>query len=383
MSEDKNTLSQVNSNSIGKNFLTRHHIDLPLMFGLFLALCFSLFVLYSASGQEADMLIRQITRTGAAFVLMIAVAQIPPKYFAKASTYLYIIGVILLVLVELFGDISKGAQRWLNLGIVRIQPSEFFKVVMPLSVAAFLAKTALPPKLLHTICSFIIVGIPTVLILMQPDLGTAALVSVAGFICIFIAGLSWWWLITGAIAGAAALPVIWNFVLHDYQKQRVFTLLDPSSDPLGAGYHIIQSKIAIGSGGLYGKGWLQGSQSQLDFLPEPHTDFIFAVLSEETGLVGFLILISLYCFIIGRCVVITLNARHNFERILCGSFTFTFMFYIFVNIGMVSGILPVVGVPLPLISYGGTAMITLMICFGIMMSIHTHKKVSFFKKDNK
>jgi rod shape determining protein RodA len=381
MTQDKSTLNQVNSQKVRGSIFTRYHVDLPLMFGLFLALCFSLFVLYSASGQEADMLIRQVTRTGGAFLIMIAVAQIPPKYYGKMSIYLYLIGVVLLILVELFGDISKGAQRWLNLGVIRIQPSELFKVVMPLAVATFLAKTPLPPKIFNTILAFLIVGIPTALILLQPDLGTASLVAVAGSIGIFIAGLSWWWIIAGAAAGAAALPVMWNFVLHDYQKQRVFTLLDPSSDPLGAGYHIIQSKIAIGSGGLYGKGWLQGSQSQLEFLPEPHTDFIFAVLSEETGLVGFIILISLYCFIIGRCVFITLNAKDNFERILCGSFTFTFMFYIFVNIGMVSGILPVVGVPLPLISYGGTAMITLMICFGMMMSIHTHKKGSFFKKD--
>ncbi len=381
MSEDKYTLEQVNSNKVKGNFFSRHHIDFPLMLGLFLALCFSLFVLYSASGQEVDMLIRQITRTGMAFVLMIAVAQIPPKYFAKMSIYLYLLGIVLLVLVELFGDISKGAQRWLNLGFIRIQPSELFKVVMPLAVATFLSKFPIPPKLLHTVGAFCIVGAPTVLILMQPDLGTATLVAVSGCIAIFVAGLSWWWIITAAVAGASAMPLVWNFVLHDYQKQRIFTLLDPSSDPLGAGYHIIQSKIAIGSGGLYGKGWLQGSQSQLDFIPEPHTDFIFAVLSEETGLVGFLILMSLYCFIIGRSVLITLSAKDNFEKILCGSFTFTFMFYVFVNIGMVSGILPVVGVPLPLISYGGTAMITLIICFGIMMSIHTHKKTSFFLKD--
>lgn len=379
--KEKTTLSQVNANKVHGTFFSKHHVDLPLLFGLFLALCFSLFVLYSASGQEIDMLTRQVTRTGAAFLLMIAVAQIPPRYYAKLSIYLYILGLILLVLVELFGDISKGAQRWLNLGVVRIQPSEIFKVVMPLMVATFLSKGSLPPKILNTIIAFVIVGMPTVLILMQPDLGTASLVAVAGFIAIFIAGLSWWWIIVGAGVAAAALPVMWNFVLHDYQKQRVFTLLDPSSDPLGAGYHIIQSKIAIGSGGLYGKGWLQGSQSQLDFLPEPHTDFIFAVLSEETGLVGFLILMSLYCFIIGRCVLITLQTRDNFERILCGSFTFTFMFYIFVNIGMVSGILPVVGVPLPLISYGGTAMITLTICFGMIMSIHTHKKTNFFREN--
>ena len=379
--QDKVTLGQVNSNKVQGTFFSRHHIDLPLLFGLFAALCFSLFVLYSASGQELDMLLRQITRTGAAFLLMIVVAQIPPRLYAKASIYLYIVGLILLILVELFGDISKGAQRWLNLGFIRIQPSEIFKVVMPLCVATFLSKTSIPPKFITTIGSFIIVGMPTVLILLQPDLGTASLVVVAGCIGIFIAGLSWWWIIIGAGAGAAALPVMWNFVLHDYQKQRVLTLIDPSSDPLGAGYHIIQSKIAIGSGGLYGKGWLQGSQSQLDFLPEPHTDFIFAVLSEETGLIGFIVLMSLYCFIIGRCVLITLNTKDNFERILCGSFTFTFMFYIFVNIGMVSGILPVVGVPLPLISYGGTAMITLTICFGMIMSIHTHKKTSFFRKE--
>ena len=379
--QDKVTLGQVNSNKVQGTFFSRHHIDLPLLFGLFAALCFSLFVLYSASGQELDMLLRQITRTGAAFLLMIVVAQIPPRLYAKASIYLYIVGLILLILVELFGDISKGAQRWLNLGFIRIQPSEIFKVVMPLCVATFLSKTSIPPKFITTIGAFIIVGMPTVLILLLPDLGTASLVAVAGCIGIFIAGLSWWWIIIGAGAGAAALPVMWNFVLHDYQKQRVLTLIDPSSDPLGAGYHIIQSKIAIGSGGLYGKGWLQGSQSQLDFLPEPHTDFIFAVLSEETGLIGFIVLMSLYCFIIGRCVLITLNTKDNFERILCGSFTFTFMFYIFVNIGMVSGILPVVGVPLPLISYGGTAMITLTICFGMIMSIHTHKKTSFFRKE--
>ena len=379
--QDKVTLGQVNSNKVQGTFFSRNHIDLPLLFGLFAALCFSLFVLYSASGQELDMLLRQITRTGAAFLLMIVVAQIPPRLYAKASIYLYIVGLILLILVELFGDISKGAQRWLNLGFIRIQPSEIFKVVMPLCVATFLSKTSIPPKFITTIGAFIIVGMPTVLILLQPDLGTASLVAVAGCIGIFIAGLSWWWIIIGAGAGAAALPVMWNFVLHDYQKQRVLTLIDPSSDPLGAGYHIIQSKIAIGSGGLYGKGWLQGSQSQLDFLPEPHTDFIFAVLSEETGLIGFMVLMSLYCFIIGRCVLITLNTKDNFERILCGSFTFTFMFYIFVNIGMVSGILPVVGVPLPLISYGGTAMITLTICFGMIMSIHTHKKTSFFRKE--
>ena len=379
--QNRETLAQINSNVQKGSFFFRHHVDIPLLLGLLMSLCFSLFILYSASGQHIDMLVRQITRTGAAFVLMILVAQIPPRMFVKISFWLYLIGIILLILVELFGDISKGAQRWLNLGFVRIQPSEIFKVVMPLTVAVFLSRSSLPPKPLNTLLAFALVGVPTVLVLLQPDLGTATLIAVSGFIAIFIAGLSWWWIAAGMAIVGAALPVMWNFVLHDYQKQRVFTLLDPSSDPLGAGYHIIQSKIAIGSGGLFGKGWLQGSQSQLDFLPEPHTDFIFAVLAEETGLVGFLILMTIYTFILGRCVYITLNANSAFSRILCGAFTFTFVFYIFVNIGMVSGILPVVGVPLPLISYGGTAMLTLTVCFGMIMSIHTHKKVSFFRKN--
>ena len=360
-------------------WLMRHHIDLPLLLGLLMTLLLSLFVLYSASGQHPEMLWRQIVRTSLAFLVMITVAQFNPRFIAKTAIYLYILSLILLVMVELFGDISKGAQRWLNLGFMRIQPSELFKVVMPLTIAAFLSKDNLPPKNSNVIIAFILILIPVGLILKQPDLGTAVLIAVSGFIAIFIAGLSLWYLVAGALAAAAALPLMWNYVLHDYQKQRVLTLIDPESDPLGAGYHIIQSKIAIGSGGLYGKGWLQGSQSQLDFLPEPHTDFIFAVLAEETGLIGFLILLGVYTYLISRCVFITFQARSNFERILSAAYTFTFVFYIFVNIGMVSGLLPVVGVPLPMISYGGTSMITLSICFGIIMSVHTHKKTLTFR----
>lgn len=380
-SESNESLNRVNTVVHKGGFFFRHHIDIPLLTGLMILMTLSLFVLYSASGQNTDMLTRKCMHTLGAVGLMIFLAQIPPKYFAKLSIYAYLIGVVLLIMVELFGDISKGAQRWLNLGVIRVQPSEIFKVVMPLTIAAFLSRSPIPPRTVNTLLSFAILGIPTALILMQPDLGTAVLVAVSGFIAIFVAGLSWWWILLGMAAAAAALPIMWNFVLHDYQKQRVFTLLDPSSDPLGAGYHIIQSKIAIGSGGVYGKGWLQGSQSQLDFLPEPHTDFIFAVLSEETGLIGFMILMTLYCFILWRCIVITLRAHENFERILAGAFTFTFMFYIFVNIGMVSGILPVVGVPLPFVSYGGTAMITLSVSFGLIMSIHTHKKVMIFSNN--
>ena len=371
--------SQGSFNRRPLSLLERWHIDLPLLIGLIMTLMLSLFVLYSASGQHPEMLLRQIIRTGIAFGIMIIVAQIHPRIFLKSAVYLYICGLILLILVELVGDISKGAQRWLNIGFTRIQPSEFFKVVMPLTIAAFLSRDSIPPRTANIIIAFILLMVPVALILHQPDLGTAILVFVSGFIGIFIAGLSLWWLASGAIVAMAAIPIMWNYVLLDYQKQRVLTLIDPESDPLGAGYHIIQSKIAIGSGGLYGKGWLQGSQSQLDFLPEPHTDFIFAVYAEETGLIGFIILFAIYAYILSRCTYITLNARDNFHRILSAAYTFTFMFYIFVNIGMVSGILPVVGVPLPMISYGGTSMATLAVGFGIIMSIHTHKKTLIFR----
>lgn len=380
MQTDKQSYEKIDR--IGQNqrasLMTRWHLDMPLIIGLLLCLIMSLFVLYSASGQHIEMLERQIIRTGAAFCAMIFFAQIPPKVLAKFAPPAYLFAVFLLILVELFGDISKGAQRWLDLGVMRIQPSEFLKLVMPLTIAAFLSRDNLPPRNLNIILAFIMLAIPTALIILQPDLGTAILVAVSGFIAIFLAGLSFWWLIAGCAAGAVALPVMWNYVLHDYQKQRVLTFINPESDPLGAGYHIIQSKIAIGSGGIYGKGWLQGSQSQLDFLPEPHTDFIFAVLAEELGLIGFIILMVIYCFIISRCIYITLHANNNFNRILAGTYTFTIPFYIFINIGMVSGILPVVGVPLPMISYGGTSMVIIAITFGIIMSIHTHKKQSFF-----
>ena len=362
-----------------KSLFVRWHIDLPLILGFIMTLGLSLFILYSAPGQHPEMLVKQFIRTLLALLVMIAVAQVPPRYFAKFSPYLYMIGLVLLLLVETVGDISKGAQRWLNLGFMRVQPSEMFKVVMPLTIAAFLSREALPPRFVSVVVAFAIMLLPAGLIMMQPDLGTAFLVLVSGFIAIFMAGLSIFWIVGGAVLAAGAIPLLWNFILRDYQKQRVITLFNPELDPLGSGYHIIQSKIAIGSGGLYGKGWLQGSQSQLDFLPEPHTDFIFAVLAEEMGLVGFFVLIAIYIYIVSRCIYISLNTRDNFDRILVTSFTFTFVFYIFVNIGMVSGILPVVGVPLPMISYGGTAMVTLSICFGIIMSIHTHKKAMIFR----
>lgn len=377
---DKNCL-ETSEMASQQSLLLRWHIDLPLIIGLLLCLAMSLFVLYSASGQHAEMLEAQLIRTSLAFVAMICVAQIPPKVLAKITVWAYILGVMSLLAVELVGEVSKGAQRWLDIGIMRIQPSEGLKLIIPLTIATFLSKDSLPPRTVNVIIAFILVAIPTALIILQPDLGTAILVAVSGFIGIFLAGLSFWWLAFGAVSVAVAAPIMWNYVLHDYQKQRVITFLHPENDPLGAGYHIIQSKIAIGSGGVYGKGWLQGSQSQLDFLPEPHTDFIFAVLSEEMGLMGFLVLMLIYTFLISRCVYISLHARNSFDRILAGTYTFTIPFYIFINIGMVSGILPVVGVPLPMISYGGTSMIILAITFGIIMSIHTHKKQMMFKKN--
>ncbi|WP_019003066.1 rod shape-determining protein RodA [Succinimonas amylolytica] len=352
----------------------RAHIDMPLMGGLLAALGLSLIVLYSASGQHYEMLLRQLVRTGLSFILMIFIAQINPRIFERLSWLLFGICLVMLLGVMFFGEVSKGAQRWLNIGFMRIQPSEFLKIVMPITVAALLGKHSLPPRFIRVIAALIVIAIPTVLIAKQPDLGTAILVSSSGMFVIFLGGISIWWIVAGLILAGSLFPIMWNFVMHDYQKQRIMTFLNPESDPRNTGYHIIQSKIAIGSGGVYGKGWLHGTQSQLDFLPEPHTDFIFAVFSEEFGLIGFGILMSIYLYIISRCLYISLRADNTFSRLLGGALSLTFFFYIFVNIGMVSGILPVVGVPLPLISYGGTSMVTLSAGFGIIMAIHTHKE---------
>jgi rod shape determining protein RodA len=281
---------------------------------------------------------------------------------------------LLLLAVLFFGDVGKGAQRWLNLGVFKFQPSEMVKLAVPLMIAWYLAKQPLPPKLKTIALTFTLIAIPVGLIAKQPDLGTSLLVGSAGIFALFLAGISWRFIITLFGLAAAAAPVVW-INMHNYQKQRVLTFLDPEKDPLGSGYHIIQSKIAIGSGGLFGKGWFNGTQSQLDFLPERHTDFIFAVLSEEFGLVGVLLLLSLYLFVILRGLYIASQAQETFGRLLSGSLILVFFVYLFVNTGMVSGLLPVVGVPLPLVSYGGTSLVTLMAGFGILMSIHTHRKL--------
>jgi rod shape determining protein RodA len=352
----------------------RLHIDLPLLSGILALMTLGLFVVYSAGGQENAILIRHIKRISVALFVMFAVAQIPPLSYRKWAVPVFILGLLLLTAVLLFGHVGKGAQRWLDLGFTKFQPSEIMKLVVPIMIAWYVSQYDLPTKISRIIIAFILVLIPTLLIAKQPDLGTSLLIASSGIFVIFLAGASWKLIgICGGLASAFA-PILWMFLMKPYQKQRVLTFLDPEKDPLGSGYHIIQSKIAIGSGGLQGKGWLQGTQSQLEFLPERHTDFIFAVFSEEFGLVGVGILLTVYLAIVMRGLWIAVNAQHAFTKLLAGSLTLTFFVYVFVNIGMVSGLLPVVGVPLPLVSYGGTSMVTLMAGFGMLMAISTHRR---------
>ncbi|MEH0687686.1 rod shape-determining protein RodA [Vibrio cholerae] len=352
----------------------RFHLDLPLLLGLLVLMGFGLVVMYSASGQSLAMMDRQAMRMALSLGVMLLLAQVPPRTYEALAPVMFIGGVILLFGVLFFGEASKGAQRWLNLGFVRFQPSELLKLAVPLMVARYIGKRALPPSFQTLVASLVMVFVPTILIAKQPDLGTSILIAASGIFVIFLAGISWRIIFAALCAVGGFLPILWFFLMREYQKVRVRTLFNPESDPLGAGYHIIQSKIAIGSGGINGKGWLQGTQSQLEFLPERHTDFIFAVIAEEWGLIGILVLLSLYLFIIGRGLFLASKAQTAFGRMMAGSIVLSFFVYVFVNIGMVSGILPVVGVPLPLISYGGTSMVTLMAGFGILMSIHTHRK---------
>lgn len=353
----------------------RMHLDLPLLLALLLMMIGSIVIVYSASGQDQAMMIRHITRMGGAIIGMLILAQLPPATLKRLVFPLYCVGLLMLVGVLLFGVSSKGAQRWLDLGVTRFQPAELMKIAVPMMVAWYIGRNNLPPRAKHLVIGFTIVMVPTLLIKEQPDLGTSILIASSGVFVLFLSGLSWRLIgFFSALIALAAWP-FWHYGMHDYQKQRVLTLFNPESDPLGSGYHIIQSKIAIGSGGIEGKGWLQGTQSQLEFLPERHTDFIFSVLSEEFGLFGVCVLLSMYLFIIGRGLYIAVNAQDAFGKLLAGALTLTFFVYVFVNIGMVSGLLPVVGVPLPLISYGGTSMVTLMAGFGIIMSIATDKRM--------
>ena len=346
-------------------------IDTPLMTMAVILIGFAFIVLASASPERLGAQAINIT---VALLVMRVAAQMPPQRLMHAAVPLYLIGLILLIAVAMFGDVSKGARRWLNIGVTRIQPSEIMKIAMPLMLAWYFQKREIAIRFHDYIVATIVLFLPVALIVKQPDLGTAILVLSAGFYVIFFAGLPWKFIAGLGVAVLASIPIAWP-LLHDYQRARVLTLFDPESDPLGKGFHIIQSTIAIGSGGVLGKGWGQGTQTQLEFIPERHTDFIFAVVSEEWGLLGNLILVFVYLLLIARGLMIAANAPTLFTRLLAGSITLMFFTYAFVNMGMVSGILPVVGVPLPFISYGGTSLVTLFLGVGILMSIHKNRRL--------
>ena len=359
----------------GRRLLYRLHIDLPLWIGIMLLSTMGMVVLFSAGDQSTELLNRQFVRLFIAFIVMIAVAQINPGTLKFWAPWMFGIGLLMLIAVLVLGEVGKGAQRWLNLGLFQFQPSELMKIAVPVMTAWYLSEAPLPPRRGRLIIATIIVIVPTLLIAKQPDLGTSLLIASSGFFVLLLAGLGWKVIFSVIALITASAPIFWNYLLHDYQRQRILTFINPETDPLGSGYHIIQSTIAIGSGGLYGKGWLNGTQSHLDFLPERSTDFVFAVFSEEFGFLGTLLLLAIYIVVISRGIIIAVNAQDTFSRLVAGSLTLTFFVYVFVNIGMVSGILPVVGLPLPLISYGGTSMVTIMAAFGILMSIQTHRKL--------
>ena len=349
-------------------------LDGPLLVGLGLVAIFGLIVLYSASGQNSDMILRTLLRMALGGAAMVALAQLRPNTLRTAAPWLYALGIVLLLVVDATGYIGKGAQRWLYLGIVRFQPSEIMKLAVPLLCAWYLQDRPLPLGLGSLAVVAALILLPVGLTAAQPDLGTALLIMVGGALVVLMAGIPLWVMLLLATTAIAGGWFGWS-MLHDYQRQRVFTFMDPQNDPLGAGYHIIQSQIAIGSGGVFGKGWMNGSQSQLEYLPERHTDFIFAVIGEEFGLLGMLVLVLLYLFVVGRALYLATQMQDTFARLLGASLALTFFVYVFINMGMVCGLLPVVGVPLPLVSYGGTSMVTLLAGFGILMSLYSHRKL--------
>lgn len=361
--------------SRGRSWWSYTHVDAILFLILLTLAVYGSFVFYSASGQSLAALERQLFRYGVAFSVMIVIAWLNPYHFRRWAPWLFLAGIVLLVLVHVMGVGAKGAQRWIQFpGLPRFQPSEIMKLIVPMTLAWFFADRPLPPSLKNIVIVLVLIAIPVMLIAMQPDLGTSLLIGSSGLFVLLLSGISWRYVFGAGVVAGACAPLLW-MGMREYQKQRVLTFLDPESDPLGTGWNIIQSKTAIGSGGIHGKGWLHGTQSQLDFLPESHTDFIIAVMGEELGLFGILLLLALYLCLIARGLYIASQAQDTFGRLLAGSLTLTFFVYVFVNIGMVSGILPVVGVPLPLISYGGTSIVTLLAGFGIIMSIHTHRRM--------
>ena len=355
--------------------LTTLKLDGPLLLGLALIALYGQVVLYSASGGDWGAVARGTTRLAIGAALMLVCAQLKPGFLRRMSPWLFLLGFVLLVIVDLVGYIGKGAQRWLDLGVVRFQPSEIMKLAVPMACAWYLHERPLPPDWRTLLALAAMILLPTALTIVQPDLGTGLLILMAGALVVLFAGLQTWVIGLLGVAGAAAAWGGW-YLLHDYQRQRVLTFLDPQADPLGAGYHIIQSTIAIGSGGVTGKGYLRGTQGQLEFLPERTTDFVFAVIGEEFGLLGALVLIGLYLFVVLRALHLATQMRDTFARLLSGSLAAIFFVYVFINAGMVSGLLPVVGVPLPLVSYGGTSMVTLLAGFGMLMSLHANRKLA-------
>ena len=350
------------------------HLDGPLLIALVFLSALGLVVIFSASGENWDVMLRQGVRLGVSLVAMLILAQVPPETLRRLSPHLFVIGLVALLGVLVIGVTAKGAQRWLDLGVVRFQPSELMKLAVPMAVAWLLTRGRLPPSFTMVMAALMVTLIPAGLVVIQPDLGTAIMLIVSGMIVVFLAGIRWHHIMMLLAALAASAPFLWSR-FDGYQQQRILTLFDPFSDPLGSGYQTIQAQIAIGSAGIWGKGWLEGSQSHLEFIPERSTDFIFAVFAEEFGLIGVLMLVLLYVFIVGRCLVMAYHTRNTYSRLLIGALALTFFFYLFVNLGMVSGILPIVGVPLPLISYGGTSMLTLMAGFGMIMGMHARRRL--------
>ena len=363
---------QTRTVGIGEKF----HLDIPIILLLVMICAYGLLILYSAVGQQTAPVVNQLIKIGVAFGLMIVMAQISPIFYLRIAPWLFVAGIVFLIAVLFVGTTVNGSQRWLRIpGVLNFQPSELMKLVIPMMLASYFHDRHLPPLRRHVFWACVMIFIPVLLIARQPDLGTSLLIGASGLLVLLLAGISWRYVFSAVLAGLMAAPALW-YVMLDYQRTRVMILLDPERDPLGAGWNIIQSKTAIGSGGLFGKGLFQGTQSHLDFLPESQTDFIVAVLAEELGLVGVTLLLILYILLVGRGVVIAIQAQDTFGRLLVGTITFTFFVYVFVNIGMVSGILPVVGVPLPLVSHGGTAILTLFAGFGIIMSVHTHRRIT-------
>ncbi len=354
--------------------LERLHLDKVLLYALLILAGVSLAIVYSSTGKSLSATVAHAVRLALGFGVLLVMAQLRPDSLERWSPWIFGVALLFVLAVLGLGVIGKGAQRWLSLGVLRFQPSELMKLALPMMLAWFFAREGLPPRLWRLVLGAVIVLVPVGLIAKQPDLGTAALVFAAGITVLFLAGLSWRIIVPLFVTIIAAAPFAWHF-LHDYQRHRILTLIDPQSDPLGRGYHTIQSMIAVGSGGFYGKGWLNSTQAHLEYLPESHTDFVFAVFAEEFGLIGSLLLVMVYALIVARGFWIAYLAQDSYTRLLAGSLSVSFFLHFFINVGMVVGVLPVVGIPLPVMSYGGTSIVTLMAAFGVLMSIHTHRRI--------